>query len=653
MMIFRKSISYILCLCLCTSLAAQKTNIDSLERRLASGSLGIPEKANLLTQIAGAYRLVDTAKCRTYAMEALEMAKSAGLKKVEAKAYNRLGEYSQQVFDTAMMRTYSMKTFMLAKNNKGLEVEEASAHLNMGNYYMFTEQFYLCHASYKKAEKLYLQHNCKPELQTIYHNLVGVFYLIEDNENMKYYADKLLEIATELNDADKMFSARLFAGIARYKNDTSQEAIDFFMEMYNEAKLLNHKNLYMTANYCARMNMRLNRVSESLPYLHSVRRIREVTRQANVSETYALLAESYALLPRLDSAEYYLNKAQNASHASDWIRKQIYRSRSLVEALKGDYKNALETYKKFHHLSDSIAKSQKTTEIARMKNWRELEQKDKENEILQFEQQKQQKLIRMLTGTLVIIIVLLTLSVILYRKTAEKNRELKQLHTVKDKLFSVVAHDLRSPMGALMSMLNLANNEMLDAETQAQLLKDISARVDDTYGLLDNLLHWSRSQMQGMTPAPVYFDAQEGSRAVTDSLQSIAAHKNIALNNRIEKQQVYADRDMFAVVVRNLTMNAIKYTPEVGEITLTSELKDNMLIISVKDNGTGMTKEVQEKLFKLSETRSKRGTNNESGTGLGLVLCADFVKINGGSIWFTSVQGEGSTFYFSVPVKEN
>jgi two-component system sensor histidine kinase/response regulator len=148
----------------------------------------------------------------------------------------------------------------------------------------------------------------------------------------------------------------------------------------------------------------------------------------------------------------------------------------------------------------------------------------------------------------------------------------------------------------------------------------------------------------------VCFDVQEGSRVVTDSLQSIAAAKRITLSNRIEPQQIFADRDMFAVVVRNLTTNALKFTSADGEVTLASELNDDMLVISVKDTGTGMTQEVQNNLFKLSETKSQRGTNNESGTGLGLVLCADFVKANGGSIWFTSKQGEGSTFYFSVPV---
>jgi PAS domain S-box-containing protein len=239
------------------------------------------------------------------------------------------------------------------------------------------------------------------------------------------------------------------------------------------------------------------------------------------------------------------------------------------------------------------------------------------------------------------------------QETAEKNEELGKLHTVKDKLFSVVAHDLRSPMGALVSVLKLAGKNMLDAETQAQLFKDISMRVDDTYGLLDNLLRWAKSQMQGISPMPVSFDAREASHAVTYGIQYVAANKEIVLNNFIENHQIFADRDMFAVVLRNLTMNAIKYTSAVGEVTLASELSNNMLIISVKDNGIGMPQDVHDKLFKLSETQSRRGTNNESGTGLGLVLCADFAKANGGSIWFTSKVGEGSTFYFSVPLKES
>ena len=258
---------------------------------------------------------------------------------------------------------------------------------------------------------------------------------------------------------------------------------------------------------------------------------------------------------------------------------------------------------------------------------------------------------RKIVGLLAIIFVLLVLSVSFFTITIMKNRELKKLHVVKDKIFSLVAHDLRSPMGALATTLKLAEKNRLDPETQAQLFKDISNRVDNTFSLLDNLLRWAKSQMKGMVSTPVYFDVQEESFTVTNALQYVAENKGITIDNHIEKHQVYADRDMFAVVVRNLTANALKFTFGNGTITLDSELSDGMLVVSVKDTGIGMSQEVQEKLFQLSEIKSRRGTNNESGTGLGLVLSADFVKANGGRIWFTSVQGKGSTFFFSVPVK--
>jgi signal transduction histidine kinase len=365
---------------------------------------------------------------------------------------------------------------------------------------------------------------------------------------------------------------------------------------------------------------------------------------------YAYIAEVYAKMHRTDSAEYYMRKAQKALHINDAAKQVMHHVQSLIDSNKDDYRSALENYKKYHHLSDSIAKEGKTADIAHLRNWHELEQKDNENQILQQEYQKHRRLIMILAGALVMIIALLVSSISLYKKTYEKNGELKQLHTVKDKLFSVVAHDLRTPMATLMSLLKLTNEDILDIDQQNLMLKEISNQVDDTYGLLDNLLQWSKSQMQGIVPTPVYFDIQNETQAVTNSLRNVAAAKVITINNLVEKHQIYTDRNMFTVVLRNLITNSIKYTFVKGEIILASELSGNNLIISIKDSGTGIPQEVQDKLFKLSETKSQRGTNNESGTGLGLVLCADFVKANGGDIWFTSKQGEGSTFYFSIPI---
>ena len=232
----------------------------------------------------------------------------------------------------------------------------------------------------------------------------------------------------------------------------------------------------------------------------------------------------------------------------------------------------------------------------------------------------------------------------------EQMRQSEEMHKAKDKVFSVVSHDLRGSIANLISILRLIIECEEDTEIKTVLLKDATAQLEMNFEMLDNLLRWAKSQMHCIVAIPSLFDIQEKSRIVTDSLQNMAVNKQIKLINRIEKQQVDVDLDMFNVILRNLTTNALKYTSTTGEVILTSELKKKKLVISVKDTGTGMSSEVQEKLFKLSESNSKLGTHNEKGTGLGLVLCADFVKTIGGEIWFTTEHGKGSTFHFSIPV---
>ena len=634
----RKLTLNFLSLCFCATLTAHTSKVDSLVQVLDSIGENNLKKGALLLDISNEYLFVDTAKCRTYIMEALHLAKKMGYEKLERDAYWTLGYF----------------------------------------YQFFAEQPYLAYVNYKNVEKLYLKLNDKNRLCGLYTNMMSLFYTIEDMDNVVCYADKILEITAERYDlttltpkdmasADTsnivatkpydltsfLFGAQFYKGVARYKKDVGQEALNYFMDMFRKSMLLNAKYNYpyFVASQCAKIYIEQNRLREALYYLHWIHQKFEAGEEpGNIHETYASLAETYALLHETDSAEYYVKRAREANITLDETRLILYRCSSLIESDKGNYRSALENYKKYHHLHDSIANAGKTAEIAQMKNWHELEQKDNENQILLQEHHKQHQLILVLATTLVMIFILFAMSVFYYRKIAEKNRELKELHGIKDKLFSVVAHDLRSPIGSLMSILKLANENILNADMQARLFREISNRVEDTYGLLDNLLRWARNQMQGIIPAPVYFDVQEASREVTDTLQSVAANKEIILDNNIGLQQVYTDRDMFAVIVRNLTMNAIKYTSANGEVTLNSYLSGNSLVVSVEDTGTGISEKIQNTLFKLSETSSQRGTNNENGAGLGLVLCDDFVRANGGNIWFHSKPGEGSTFYFSIPI---
>ena len=611
----------LVCCCLCASLTAQTPLIDSLEQVLASGKLSNQEKTELLIDLANAHLSVDSSKCRMYCVEALQLAQNHKLKKQEGRAY-----------------------------------------MAMGNYYLHTSQYYLAHYHYKKAEGIYLKLDDKKLLIIIYNNLNLLFSIINDIENQKYYASKILEIALEQGDHVMELRARS----KLFEENDSQQKIDYFLELYQKASSNNTNYIYNIALVCGEIYVQSNLPRKALPFLYQALESTEAgVSSLNSSQIYINLAEAYTLLNKLDSAEYFLKKVRNYPVIYAETGMDIFRIRYMIDSTKGNYLNALENFKKFHRYSDSINKNMRTVEIARIRNWHELEQKDFENELLHQEYQKQRKLTSILAIALVMIVVLLALAVFFYRKINEKNSELneknreiteknsemEELNNVKDKLFSVVAHDLRTPIASLTSVLKMTRKNVLDTETQAQLLKDVAKQVDNVCGLLDNLLRWAKRQMRGQVFSPVYFNVQDEINTIIDGLQQLADSKKVALNNRVENKEVYSDRDMFSAVVRNLVTNAIKYTSAEGSVTIDSELSDNMLVISIKDTGTGMSQEVQDNLFKLSETKSQRGTSNESGTGLGLVLCADFVKANGGKIWFNSVQGEGSTFFFSVAVK--
>ncbi len=591
---------------------AHMVQIDSLEQTLAMYKDHDTAKIGLLIDLSFEYKDIDPPKCKEYAEHALELARKAGSK-----------------------------------------VKEAAAHNALGVYYYYLDMPYPAYVNYKKAENLLLKYGVWNDVKEIYYNLMHLYVFIQDDENAMLYANKLLDIASKDGDLSSEIGARYTLNSIRFRDRPGQEELDGYLDLYWKALPLDNNITHVVEVYCGDSYLHMGKYREGLSYLHRAREYFEAHEEAGFTmEAYIRLAEAYILMHQVDSAEWCLQKVAQSPIIYASTRMRILQSKSMLDSIRGNCWGALAHFKAYSHLADSLAKDKNTNEVARMKNWYEIEQKENENRILQQEQHKQSRLIYSLVGTLVLIIILIVLLAYLYRRSVKKNSELKELHKVKDKLFSVVAHDLRSPIGTLMTMLKLINENSMDAETQTELLKGISSRVDDTYGLLDNLLCWSKSQMQSIVPSATYFDIQTVSLIVTSNLQEVAIDKQINLRNLIEKHQVYADKEMFTVVIRNLTMNALKYTYAGGEVKLASKLSGDVLIVSVTDNGTGMTQDVQDKLFKLSETSSKRGTNNESGAGLGLVLCADFVKTNGGSIWFESQEGKGTTFFFSIPVKK-
>ena len=235
---------------------------------------------------------------------------------------------------------------------------------------------------------------------------------------------------------------------------------------------------------------------------------------------------------------------------------------------------------------------------------------------------------------------------------ASKRLELEDLNKLKDKLLSIVSHDFRSPLNSLRGTLTLFLRGAISNEELSMLTESLVEKLDNTYNLLENLLNWAKSQMQGMKVYMKEIDLQVISKDCIDLLTPIADKKLVTIkSNIIAPISAFADNEMVKLVIRNLMSNAIKFTTAGNEITVDAMIDEGIVTVSIKDDGLGISNEDQDKLFKL-ENFSTSGTSNERGMGLGLLLCKDFVEKNNGKIWFESELQKGSTFFFSLPVKE-
>lgn len=252
-----------------------------------------------------------------------------------------------------------------------------------------------------------------------------------------------------------------------------------------------------------------------------------------------------------------------------------------------------------------------------------------------------------------------TLNDISKRKSAEleiasKNQELKRLNAEKVKFFSIIAHDLKSPFNAIIGYSELLIEKITHGDIQkidefGHMVLQMSNRAMD---LLKNLMEWAQSQTDRMEFNPECFELERFINETTLIYEDIAAQKSIAIKKVLPNNgRVFADKAMISTVFRNLISNAIKFTQPGGEVVISAIEKPDEIIFLVKDSGIGISPKRIARIFQIDQAYSTSGTNKETGTGLGLMLCKEFVGRHGGKIWVESQEQQGSTFYFSLPSK--
>jgi signal transduction histidine kinase len=409
----------------------------------------------------------------------------------------------------------------------------------------------------------------------------------------------------------------------------------------------------------------------------------------NIALCSRKLAELYIAQKYFDKAFPLLEKSiQIGTQTNNFeILKKGYFAMYNLFAAKGEHKKALDNYLLSDRYADSINVSMTNKQLLDMQlNFEMANQqsivKKISNEVALLKKEKQIIEMKETRRTLIIIVLLISMLLvtsigILYynryqlkhkaaaqlqekidiiEKTNERlvksEEELQQINSTKDKFFSIIAHDIKNPLGGLITITDLvkADFDSMPDKEKRELFEIVNKSSHQLYSLLENLLHWSRSQTGRIPVKPVELKINELVESNFELLKPNAERKNImTLNLCNQNHKVNADKEMITLVIRNLISNAVKFTREGGKISVSSALKEGMVEICIEDNGIGISKTDIQKLFRIDVQFSQNGTNNETGTGLGLILCKEFIQKNQGKIRVESEPGVGSKFIFSLP----
>ena len=231
----------------------------------------------------------------------------------------------------------------------------------------------------------------------------------------------------------------------------------------------------------------------------------------------------------------------------------------------------------------------------------------------------------------------------------EQTHHLEEVNQVKDKLFSIVSHDLKDSISSIKAFLDLLKEDSISKDEFYELIPELSENANNASSLLFNLLNWSKSQMQNLEPKPELFNIQEVFHTKIALVEQKVEDKRIVLIDESQRDFVYADRSMIEIVIQNLITNAVKFSRTGDVITISNINVNGKALICVEDTGVGIAKENIDKLFAAHKNFTTAGTKNEKGTGLGLTIAKDLVELNNGRIWVESTQNVGSKFFVELP----
>ncbi|MDZ7605778.1 MAG: tetratricopeptide repeat protein [Cyclobacteriaceae bacterium] len=528
-------------------------------------------------------------------------------------------------------------------------------------------------------------------------NSIGsVYYNTENYPKALTYYDKALDYYRKTANEERQGTVYNNLALVYYETDSLDKAIGYYNNALRIKKKFDLKlDVGAILHNLGLVYMHTKNFSASIKNLMEAREIfSELNNTRFVANATNNIGRSYFKFGKYEEALTYFEKGIEEARAinSSFLLMDNYKYQADCYAKMEEFQKAYWFSNEYYNLKDSLLNIDKEKELAEIQAKYENEKRQRENELLKKENENKAATIKMQylggIGIFIITILSVILALIYYRgnknkqkanelltaqklEIEQKNRilsqlndeinhqnreisqqkiELEDLNNIKDKLFSIISHEFRSPLNSLKGTLALLKVGALNEQELNIISNELTDKINSTSIFLDNLLNWAKSQMQGINPKPITLDLKEVAEENVDFLHSLAEKKKVRLESMIKQPLIaHADPNMLHLVVRNLVSNAIKFSMRGGQIQVMGEQKDGAIIFSVKDNGIGMTKENQKLLFQI-HSFTTRGTANERGTGLGLFISKNFIESNGGKIWVESEEGVGSTFFFSIPV---
>ena len=622
---------------------------------------------------------------------------------------NRLAEYYMRNRPYEAMKT-SKRALGLARN-LGLKKEEARALCNIGlSYRHLTAQYDSALNNCFKALEIDKKHSFHEELARVQMGIAGIYQAAGSFVNAQKYLLEAGEVADSIrNDSLSVLVHLQQADIYLRQGDPAQ-ALSRLKTANQKAKFLNnpvlsalvyrgfgryyfhHGNFDMALENFKKAGDFLKGYDDPLLRSQNIFDIAECYHQMeNYEKAYTLhqkalkirkaenditgMAESYIKLGKLmldqkdyDRAEQFEMKGLTYAMQlnSNYLMRECYDNLYYIYAGTGNMKGARYFKDLFAYISEMIYTEADKHKVGELQSLLDISEKNRELKTLDAKIQQQHS---MITFGIALILVMGIASVSIYffykekkqlvrqlQETNEKvNRqveELRELNSTKDKFFSIIGHDLKGPLNSLSAFANLIlhNPSALSEDEMKKIAGDLNKSLKTLYELLENLLTWARSQTNRLTLQPEILNIGELIEENISLLYKTAINKDIRIEHiAFENITAWGDKNTVNTVIRNLLSNALKFTPRGGTVTIFANAYKDAVEIGIRDTGVGMSPEQIKKVFDISTKHSTPGTEQEQGTGLGLILCKEFVEKNGGQLYIESKEGRGSTFRFTLP----